>query len=196
MNQVRVTWTGFLGGPGVTTFYFDGSAVPPTAAIRTFFSSVALFIPSTVTIQVPQTGDTISPTDGALSGSWGVGTLPAAVVGGAGSNTTSASGPQIKWTTGEIADRRNLVGRTFLVPSTAAAFPAADGLLSTANQTTLQAAAAALLGSSPKMRVWHRPKFGPKVAGSPRPITRDGSSAEITGAVVPRKVAVLTTRRD
>jgi hypothetical protein len=196
INVMRVTWTGFLGGPGVSTHYFDGGSIPPVAAVRTFYNALAGTMPSKVSIQVPNSGEAIQSSDGVLIGSWASGSLPAAVQGGLTGATLAAVGYQIDWTTDEIADGRAVKGRTFFVPTGSQIWDP-DGILVVGNQTTIKAAADALVGASPKMAVWHRPKFGPKpTGGGARPVLREGSWAPVTGSAVPRKSVVLTSRRD
>jgi hypothetical protein len=196
MNQVRSAWTGFVGGPGISTMYFDGAAVPPVAAVRTFFNAVISSIPSVVQIQVPAAGQGISATDGTLEGSWSVGTPPAIVTGTGSGAYMSAQGVEIVWNTDEIADGRAIKGRTFLVPMSGSAF-GSDGLVSSTYAATVTSAAGTLLAGTPKMAVWHRPKRGPRPSGGgPAPIVRPGSWAKVTSCTVPRKVVVLTSRRD
>jgi hypothetical protein len=196
MNQVRVVWSNFVGGPGISTLYFDGSAVPPVAAVRTFFNSINGAIPSGVTMQVPAAGQGISPTDGTLEGSWSVGTPPTAVSGAGAGAYNSAQGVEIVWNTDEIADGHAVKGRTFFVPTAAGIF-GTDGLVSAAQVTTITSAGGILLAGTPKLAIWHRPKRGPKPAGGgPAPIVRPGSWAKVTSCTVPRKAVVLTSRRD
>lgn len=196
MNQVRVAWTGFVGGPGISTFYFDGSAVPPVAALRTFFAAMTGAVPGAVTMQVPAAGQGIDPENGTLEGSWSVGTAPAPVNGGGAGAYNSAQGLEIVWNTDEIADGHAIKGRTFFVPTAAGIFDT-NGLVSAAQVTSTQSAGGILLAGTPKMAIWHRPKRGPKPAGGgPAPIIRAGSWAKVTSCTVPRKAVVLTSRRD
>lgn len=196
INQVRVAWSGFVGGPGISTFYFDGASVPPAAALRTFFASMAGAMPPAVSISVPAAGQGISPTDGTLDGSWSVGTAPAAVAGSGAGAYNSAQGMEIVWNTDEIADGHQIKGRTFFVPTAAGIF-GTDGLLAPSLVTSTQSAGGILLAGTPKMAIWHRPKRGPKPSGGgPAPIVRPGSWAKVTSCTVPRKAVVLTSRRD
>src|SRR3954471_14483886 len=150
MNQVRVAWTGFSGGPGVSTHYFDGSALPPVAALRTFYAAIAALVPPSVTIQVPAAGDSIDPSDGGLDGNWTTGTPPAAVLGTGTGIVMAAQGAEVVWTTNEIADGRGLRGRTFFVPSVQAVF-GTDGLVAGGAITVFNNAATALVAATPKM---------------------------------------------
>jgi hypothetical protein len=196
MNQVRVTWSGFAGAPGVSTFYTDGSAVPNLTALRAFFNTLNGCFSSSVTITFPSSGDTLDPTDGTLIGGWSVGSVPAAVVGGAAGSVTSVQGPQIQWLTEEIADGHAIKGRTFIVPSMAGIF-GNDGQLATSVQTVIYNAGATLRATSPDWVIWHRPKKGPKpTGGGPAPVVRAGGWAKIVGQAVPRTPVVLRSRRD
>lgn len=196
MNVIRIAWTGFTGGPGVSTFYSDGSSLPDLASLRTFLLNLAGVAPTGVTLTFPTSGESIDPADGSLVGSWTVGSAPASVPGTGSGAVCSAQGCMVVWTTNEIADGRNVRGRTFGVPSAAGVF-GSDGLLSTAQQGFLTTGAAAVVGATPKYVVWHRPKKGPKPSGGgPAPVIRPGGWAPITGKIVPRKAAILSSRRD
>lgn len=196
LNQVRVSWTGFLGAPGVSTFYYPTASPPPIAALRTFFNALGGMLPSKVTTQVAASGQTIDSTDGSLVGTWSAGSAPAPATGGGSTNIMSASGFQVIWGTNEVADGHAVRGRTLFVPAMAAIYDG-DGLMIVGNQTTAAAAATACAGATPQMAIWHRPKKGPKPSGGgPAPITRPGAYALVTTATVPRKAVVLTSRRD
>jgi hypothetical protein len=196
MNVIRIAWTGFSGGPGVSTFYCDGSAQPDLASLRTFLLNLAGVAPTGVTLTFPSSGESIDPSDGSLVGNWTVATPPATVPGTGSGAVCTAQGCMVSWTTDEIADGRAVKGRTFGVPSAAGVF-GTDGLLAASQVGFLNTGANALIAANPKYVVWHRPKKGPKpVGGGPRPIIRTGGWAPITGKLVARKAAVLTSRRD
>jgi hypothetical protein len=196
LNQVRVAWTGFLGAPGVSTFYYPVGSNPPLAALRTMFSTLSAYLPQKVNIQVQASGQTIDPADGSLVDSWSAGTAPASVTGTGTTAIMAASGFQIIWGTNEVADGHAVKGRTLFVPCMAALYDG-DGQMIAANQTAAAAAGFACAGATPQMAVWHRPRKGPKPAGGgPAPITRAGSYALVTTATTPRKPVVLTSRRD
>jgi hypothetical protein len=199
MAQVRVTLSGFTGGPGVATFYADATGTPATpdvTHIAAFFAALTGIFPAGVVASFPSAGDILDPTNGQLVDAWSIGTAPAAVtMAGAGAMCT-AQGAQIKWTTLDIADGRAIAGRTFIVPSAAGIF-GSDGQLSTAIQTQIYTAGAQIIAANPQCVVWHRPKKGKAPAGGgPAPIDRTGAWSPIVGRQAPRKAVVLTSRRD
>ena len=70
VHRVRVEWTGFPGGPGLSTFYVtDGpTAVGP---ISSFFTAIRNNFPIDVHINVPATGDVLDPITGLITGEMG-----------------------------------------------------------------------------------------------------------------------------
>lgn len=192
MVRVKCNWTGFPGGPGISTFYLAGSY--PTgsiAAIRTFFDAIKAFLPNTVSVQVSGSGDLIEDTTGALGGTW-ADTTPAVVVGTSASGYAAPTGMQVQWKTGAIVGRRRAVGKTFLVPLANIFEPGGTPLGTTV--TSITAAANALLtATTPALLVWSRP-FEPE-EGDERP-ARLGSSHAVTSVNVPDKAVVLRSRRD
>src|SRR5665811_735556 len=114
INRMRATWTGFTGGPGVSTFYglVSGASLPD---LRAFFLAIAPMLPSTVTIQVEDYGDVIEDTTGALVGSWTDSpVLP--VVGSDPTQYPAPAGCVVNWLTSTVLDGHRARGRTFIVP--------------------------------------------------------------------------------
>jgi hypothetical protein len=195
INQIRVAWTGFVGAPGVTTFYSDPAVAPPLTTIRSLFGDLTGFLPTGVTLTFPSSGDVLNPATGELVDNWAA-TPGAPVVGNLAGTQMRAQGFQIKWLTSFVADGRALKGRTFFVPVGASIF-GSDGLLAVANQTTIKTAADKLTGPTVPFLLWHRPKYGPKPSGGgERPIVRNGGAAPILSSAVPREPVVLRSRRD
>lgn len=184
LGRIRVAWTGFPGGPGVSTFYATDplSFVGP---LRTFFDSIKTLLPTDVTIQVPGAGDMVDDGTGNLIGSWTTAT-PAAVVGTSVAVYAAPNGLCVDWLTGTVRGKRRMQGRTFVVPVTTA-FMQSDGQPSSAARTTLGNAGTTLVGSASTAgwRIWGRPKVGSA-----------GTSALVTSARVPTFWVVLRSRRD
>lgn len=193
MALLRITarWSGFSGAPGYTNFHFahepaEGAKWDASnAAVRTFFNSIAGLLPTGVLIQFPTVGDVLDEGTGALED-----TVPLAAqasVAGSGSTLHAAPvGMVVNWTTGIVVNGRRVRGRTFLVPMTNAVF-AADGTPLPASVTTLQSAAAALIGNAATLTfvIWARP--------APPGV---GVGAPVQGYSVPDIAAVLRSRRD
>jgi len=182
MKRVYVVWNGATGLPGVSVMY-GGTASDPTGDILTFFNAVKAFFPTGLTWQVPNSGDLVNDTNGALTGGWtgtGGGTVTAT---GAGAYAAGC-GCYVNWGTAGIVGGRRLRGRTFLAPLITGTYDS-SGTITNANLTTIQAAATALAAAS-KLLVWHRPSS----AGA-----GDGQAFVITSGLVPDQVTSLRTRR-
>lgn len=185
LHRVRATWKGWLGAPGVSTFYFPSTAAPPIDAVRTFFESIKGILPTGITVQVENTGATIDEATGHLTGTWTAAAQAVVTATGTGSYLTT-TGVMIRWQTQAIHGRRMLAGKTFLVPVTAQTL-AADGRVAAIPAQTVRTAATTLVGGG-QMAVWGRPS-------APGKGTLVGSQAPATAAVVTDLPVVLRSRR-
>jgi hypothetical protein len=194
LNRVRVTWTGLPGGPGVTTHFFDTSATPPLAQIRTAYANLVNFLPGAVTLQVQPTGDQIDALTGKITGDW-AGTAVAAVSGGVAAAYSAAVGGVVDWKTSAIVLGRRLRGRTFIVPLISSSFTS-SGVLTAGAITALQSFATGMMpGTGPAMQIWSRPVVPtPQVPNPKNP--RSGQASIVVANVVPSLTAVMRSRRD
>lgn len=186
-----VSWSGTgLVGSGVSVFY----ATPGGAVmnhLKTFFSAIAGWLPSTVTISFPTTGDTIDDTTGHLVGSWS-GAVNTPVTGGANTPYSNRAGVAVGWLTNVIVPpggiyktSHRVKGRTFLVPLAGTIWDSADGTLSGAGLSSLNTSATALISNcAGHLQVWHRPSPG----GS------DGRAATVLSCRIKDHSAALLSR--
>jgi len=182
LYRVRSIWSGFPGGPGVSTMFFLDMATA-IDAVHTFWAALAPRLPEDVHIQVQNFGDVISDTTGELVDSWTADTV-AVVVGSNTDGYAAPAGACVNWHTDTVVNGKRLRGRTFLVPIGPNAFQT-DGSLGPTPIANIQSYADALVASeSSSFVVWHR--------GS----GTDGTFGLITAAQVPDKVVVLRSRRD
>lgn len=183
--RMRVGWSGWNGGPGVSTFYASGTdPAPLLKGIDTFFANLTTYVPSGIIFTVYGGGDIIESTTGVLTGQWQHQADVTHTCSGNG-NYAAAAGCQIRWNTSTIHSGRRLAGRTFLVPLTSANFDG-TGQVNASTSTSLTTGANQLISDSlNSLVVWGRPKGG---AG--------GLAGEVTTANVPRKDVVLRSRRD
>ena len=201
MLKVKARWSGFVGSPGWTNFYFrldDGdfhtqqTATDAAARVSTFFTAVKDKFTTAVTVSIQPDVEVIEDTTGEMTSVFGI-TTPAAIVG---SNTIATfSGPTgavVTWRTNSVHNGRRVRGRTFLVPTSTAVFQN-DGTLDTAHRTALQTAADALASAtgSPDLGIWARPKKLPDGT-----VTAPGAWYPVSSATVPDLAAVLRSRRD
>ena len=191
--RVRAVSQGWVGGPGLSTFYFLGSEPPVTAEateavarVRAFFESLKGRMPTLWTVQPQNACDTISDLTGDL-----VGGLSGTAVGlttGTGLSTVNdlASMAVVRVNTGTIVGKRRLRGRIFVGPFDTG--QTSSGGLASAAVTAFNTAAALLTTTivTPILAVvWHRPNAqGP------------GSHATVTTYETQTKLGVLRSRRD
>lgn len=183
IERIRVAWSGFVGGPGVSTFYATDAA-SLLAPLRAMFNSMAGRFPGVVTHTFPSSGDTIDATSGALVSAW-VGSAPAPTTGTDTGGYAAPAGAIIRWQTGTIIHGHRLVGRTFLVPLAKSNFDVDGTLLGTSISSISAAVQTFVTASAGNMVVWSRPGGG----------TAGGFSA-VNSAVVPDKSMILRSRRD
>jgi len=195
LYRVRAVWSGFPGGPGVTTMY-GLVGVPMVPNLRAFFLALASLFPVDVSILVGSNGDVIDDASGELTGAWTT-TPVLPVVGTANTFYAAPAGAEVQWNTTTILDGHRLRGRTFLVPLAASAYQS-DGTISPAAVTIIQNAANTFFGaSSGDLVVWHRPVVARPADGSRPAVTaRAGGHGLVTGTVAVDKTVVLRSRRD
>ena len=126
VQRFQVGWEGFIGAPGVSTFWvLDGSAATPH--IVNFYNGLGAFVPPDVTWTFPTDGDEIDVASGHVTGVWtGPGNGPLHPDGGP--VYSAPVGGLVRWLTASFAGGRRLAGRTFIVPMSSTSF-GNDGLL-------------------------------------------------------------------
>ena len=209
--KVKLAWTGFQGGPGVSNFYFgdftDQPAWIPTqamvdaaaVAVTTFATALQDYIAPTVRLQVQQDCDLIQDSDASIQGSFTAaaqGVKPSTAQ--SGSAYSAASGAVIDWKTAEVRNRRRIQGRTFLVPLAQTAYES-DGTIAGGALNAFGTAAAALVNGTgyPDFGVWSRPRKAKGPDGKPTgPVLPNGQFAIATAVKVPDMSAVLRSRRN
>ena len=179
LNQIRCTWSGVTGLPGISTFYATGDPSFLIARLKTFFEAVKTSIPTGITIAYPSSGITVDTATGQANGAWSS-TTTASTSCTATGTYQAPTGAVVNWKTGVYVNGRELRGKTFLVPLANGAF-GSDGKLLSTNVTSFTTAAAAVPGGGNPLVVWSKTA---------------AANAPVTSATVPAKVAVLRSRRD
>ena len=153
MARARVLWTGGVPGGGISTFYVP-SVSTDLSALKTFFTSLAPYLPAAVAIQIPNNVDLIDMASGHL-----VGNQPCAgsgsVAGSGDANYYAGVGARVVWQTGQVVNNRMLKGSTFLAPLSRGA-SSTDGTISDTVRTAIDGFALTLI-TADIVRVWHRP---------------------------------------
>jgi hypothetical protein len=189
-----VQWNGLPGGASVGVhFWKAGNATTVVAAMKTFYQNLAAFLPPSVSVVIPTTGEVLNDDDGKMTGTWG-GVTALTVTGTSTSVGYSAqSGLLVQWRTLSFVNGRNVRGRTFIVPVAVSNFTAGGVIVAATANTAKTAADSFLTGSGNNLVVWHRPVYS-KPPNSV--LERPGASFTVTSTNVPTKVATLTGRRD
>lgn len=187
--RIRCAWSGFVGAPGVSTFYcLDAATFRPD--LLDFWAAINETFPTNVTITIPNTGDLVDDTTGANTGVWTDGSV-VTQVGGTAGVYSAPTGAVVIWGTDTFLSGRRVQGRTFLVPLGGACFED-NGSISASVLGILNGAATGLpAATAGQQQLLHRPTL----AGSPSGVT-PGSSVPVTSARVPDLAAVLRSRRD
>lgn len=136
--RVRSTWSGWPGGPGVSTMYY---AAAPTnaqlAGLQAFWSNIAGHIPVGIKVQVENTGSIVDAATGKADDAWS-GPVQTAATGSGTGGMSAASGVHIRWNTGQFFNGRAVRGRTFIVPTMTSSFDP-DGTINTGSLSFLTA---------------------------------------------------------
>lgn len=182
-------WTGFTGGPGYLTFRFDGaltgsSASTAAANTKTLLNNLAGYIPQGSTMTCQSTA-TVHDTDGTLTDTVAITTVPAPVAGSSAKAYQGGAGFVFTWNTGVIWLGSAVVGRTFICPSTTEPFDV-DGTLTSTALTALNTWANTFATSTPRPIVWsRRPSKNPTA----------WSQSTMTAGLVKDRAAFLRSRR-
>jgi hypothetical protein len=198
VSRVRAVWSGWSGGPGVSTFHFFDIRGNETATLAKVYNFIGdlygtvgslLWLPPIVKIDVSPVVETFDENTGELLGTT-VGTKPATLTGGGTTAFAAPAGICVSWATGVVhqvpgADNPRLIrGRTFFVPTTASLYDN-DGTIPSTPLSDMQAAVNAFRVAAPDFAIWSRP-----VAGA------GGAIGQVVAGIVRDKVAMLTSRRD
>lgn len=186
INRVRVVWSGFTGGPGVSTFYFAAGTVPG-GSLRTLFTDFQNHIPTGITISFPVVGDQLESTTGVIAGSWTAG--PTSDVAGLAASApySGVSGMCIDWLTSSVVGGRRPMGRTFFVPLANTVYQTNGSILDSFLVTARAAAATFVTAMGSNFVVYSRPNAA---------LARPGAASAVVGSKVPDKAVVLRSRRD
>lgn len=154
--KVQVVWEGFIGGPGVNTFYVD-QETPNLHAFNTFYSALTGILPNEVSLTVPRFGTMLDSASGDVVAAWtGSDEL---FTDPAGTGPYAAgSGLVVRWETGVYLNSHRVIGKTFLVPCLGAMFTD-TGQLADADASIVNNAVDDLISDlDGHLQVWHRPK--------------------------------------
>lgn len=193
MDMLRITarWSGFLGAPGYSNFFFAGGgglisdAQQVADRVQDAFSRLSFVLAGPVSVAIEPEAAVIDSDTGEVTDYQAI--TPDGTITGGGSGTFAGPvGSVVNWRTNDLRNGRRIRGRTFLVPLSSEAFDT-NGTLTEAARLASTGFAETLVGGDfdSEFGVWSRP-----VGGS------GGVFATATGFSVPDMAAVLRSRRD
>lgn len=194
MIRVRLVTSGWVGGPGLNTWYFGGalSSVDTVNAVvervRAAAGELALCIPSVLGMDITPDCDIIDPVSGNITDTIAATTGPFHINGGGGNDFEPPSTMLLmRLRTATFVEGRRVLGRAFIGPVATARRTQTGQPSGALSQDVTDAGNALILdpeGNLPLV-VWHRPVN--KVGGLECPVISASS---------PNKYAVLRSRRD
>jgi hypothetical protein len=196
MLKVKVRWSGFIGSPGWSNFFFDtgtedfyteAQAIAAADRVTTFLNAVKTKLPPAVSLLVQSDIEAVSPSTGELQNVLSAGARTAINGSATAQPYSAATGAVITWRTAGVRNGRRVRGRTFLVPCVSGMFEN-DGTIQAGNLTEISTAASALAADVGGIRlgIWSRPSA---------PGAADGDWYPVTAVSVPDMGAVLRSRR-
>lgn len=184
ISRVQVVFSGgAVVGPAASSFFTTGQVDDLRNPLITFWTAIKGAFPSTLTMTIPNTGETYDDVTGDLLNIWTEGTTFTQ------SGTSAASfargvGARVVWDTAGVTNNRRVRGSTFLVPMASNNF-SNDGTIDDGTLSDLRTAASALVVAAvTDFTIWTRPK-----GASP------GKTSGVVGSTVPDKVSTLRSRR-
>lgn len=192
IGKAVVTWSGFTGSPGYSTFYFSNAQEAVfQPGLVTFFDGIKTQFPAAISFSIPNAGMKLDEATGETVGTWQAGTTTTINGTNATGAWASTSGAVCRWDTAQFRRGHRVRGRAFLVPLATPCYT--TGTLTTTCANTIQTAGTGLLGKS--LVVWHRPLLTKNADGTTS-VKEAGEALAPTTCVVPTKVAYLSQRRD
>lgn len=191
MYRVTTEWSGFVGAPGYTNFFFETTdplaegAQEAADATRDFWANLADYFGNATTLQVQGEVATMNDEDGSLEDLIPLASTPTVVTGTSTAGIASSSGFLVRWKTDTVVGGKRVNGRTFLVPGATNQFEANGTLKSTAIAAIAGAGQDLIDDVDSNFGVWKRPVSG---AG--------GVFATAVTASCPDKSVYLSSRRD
>lgn len=187
ISRIRCAISGAaVVGPGVSTFYVrDSIQVLDSADFTAFWDACKAFFPTSWTVTIPGSGDTINDATGELTGTWGS-TGGAQVTGTSTDQFVLGVGCRIRWSTNGIFQGRRVRGSTFMVPLPATKYAGAGAIGSDVITAFNSAASGLIAATSNALVIWSRPTT---------PGGSNGTSNVVTSGTTPDAVSWLRSRR-
>lgn len=189
-GRILTRWVGGPSSPGLTVMnvrYTSGAIGTSVTAVRTFWNSLAGFLPDEYVLTVDPFVELHEESDGSLTGSISAASPPAAVSGTMTAGWAAGVGIRVNWTTGAIVNGHRVAGRTFIVPVKTSAY-ANDGTIEGGDLATVQTAVNTLLAALTTATT-------PLVVYTKATTAGAGAITDVVSGAPADQVAVLAGRR-
>lgn len=185
ISRVRALFSGSaVQGPAMSSVFTTGDPVNTQAPWAAFWDSLRPMLPPSLTITIPNTGETYEDSTGALTEVWTDGVV-GSMVGTSGiPEYARGVGARVVWNTNGTTNNRRVRGSTFIVPIAISSFDV-DGTLKTTTRSLLTASVNTFVAATTTdLTIWTRPING-----------TGGKSSGVTAGAVPDSVSTLRSRR-
>jgi hypothetical protein len=193
--RTTVTWSGFVGAPGVTRFHWQGidtSALRDAAAgaHMLFLGNFAAYLPAGLVLTCSPNVDIFDMDTGTQTESLPIASMPSPITGSGSGSYAGGSGLSVTWNTTVFFHGRRVRGRTYIVPCTNNAFDS-TGTLSSAVITLANSSANGLIATAgADFCIW-----GKRYSAPPASEQVEGVLAPVMTATVRDMAAQLRTRK-
>lgn len=186
--RYKVGWTGGRIGSGVSVFVIGAGTTQPTwsavnTAFRGWFVALSSFVPNDVSWTFPVESESFNPSDGVLEEVVSIPQAAGLTASDAGTTWSAPAGRIVRWNTGNVVAGRRLIGKTFIVPSSGAAFSEGSiaGSVRTSDGTAHGALLTGLQAAGGELRIWSR---------------KHGVAVPVTGGATLARPTTLRSRND
>ena len=184
ISRIQAVFTGAgVVGPASASMYTTGQVINARVPWFQLWNALANYMPSSVTITIPNTGETYDDATGDLVEIWTSGTT--STVNGAGSGSFAKGvGARIIWNTAGTTNNRRVRGSTFVVPLSGASYDTDGTLTATVAAALASNASTFVAATQSDFVIWTRPRPG---------VT--GKSSGVLGSAAPDTISTLRSRR-
>lgn len=187
LERWRIVWSGSaVVGGGISTHYFATPTASVSADVNAYYTAMLKYLPPSVSVDVPSSGDTIDSATGNIVGTWSH-AGGAHLLGTCAVSTYAAGvGARVVWNTLGRTNNRLVRGSTFFVPLASNQYETDGSIVGATNGDFKFRSDTLITAQSGSLHIWSRPSS----AGA-----SDGHTNSAVNASAPDKVSWLRSRR-